>query len=502
MADPADKFYLGAHPFYDADTGAPVDVVNSLECYEVTNDQEWRQANLAGTRASLTSGDVTNQVVVLLMNDFVDNPGVLAPWWAGKGEYLIIGIPDANGKPPSIAHPSFNWQASSGNLALFNVERARVDAGTSYFHGTKQTVTLGGLTWASNRLLFTAYEQGGNNAANPNRPDMPINDEFYLRGILVYGGPDGGRNSHNTYLDRQWKQYLTNFISYGNEAGGNHALKQDGRFIYLGDSVLSNVGVHGALVAEGDYGGQAPGSFVACQEGIIERTVFVNMYGASPFGGSVSRGVGAAQHQVRVAIHGCDDPQGFRSNTYATPAYLGEVQTPYGAYTSAPTAFWTGDWATFPDLAVYYMGNTFVGGNPENRNVPDATWRGPAIVAQPSFPTDYAHGVTSTPFFTLDAPPSSWRERSRIHVLNSCLVDADPAENHVPGRMNCDDPLAPAWVASLASCVADPGGPAENSNKIVFHGSNQCGIEDAVPAAVQSGADALRAIFDPPWTHW
>jgi hypothetical protein len=414
---------------------------------------------------------------------------------------LILGIPDARGKPPKIDHQAFatiiNWQIDNGNLAMVNLINPGELAFGSAHMPHRQTLTLAGITHrGTGRLILTRYE-GGN---TPNNPTLPIDDEIYFKNVLVAKSV----NSHNVYLDRNGIQYIEGLISYGNMSDGNHPLKLDGRMVFLYGSWLSSAGVHGNLPA--DNSGQAPLSAVACQVGVIRGNKFLDAVG-------IYGGVGAAQAQIREAIAACDYPQGFLSNTYPTVPYAGPITYRGTSYAASP--FWnSGWWAAVqaagttppalysnPDMLVtYYMDNTFevLMNGPYNVN----NYYG--LVAQPTFPTGYpSYAESYTPRFTNDAPPPGWFERARLVVANDCFVGGNPAkvQNHWPPRLACNDPVVPGWTASWPKCADGQGFPDE-TDKFVMIGQNKCGVVDPVPQEIRNAVALLETIPNPPWRSW
>lgn len=475
-------FYTGAHAF----------AAGERLCQDVTTPEEFKLTQ---------SFNGTQQMVAIIHNDLTITAGSEIPWLAAKGEMLVIGIPDTNGRSPRFIHAShdtiFNWQVTSGNLALVNV----IDPGMVQFgsaQNTQQsTLTMVGVTHQSvSRLVLTRFE-GGN---SPNDPTLPIDDEVYLKNVLTRDGP----NSHNVYLDRNGLQYVEGLVSYGNRADANHALKMDGRLGFMYGSYLSSAGVHGNL--PDDNSGQAPFSGVACQQGVYKDNKFLNAINV--FGGAA-----AAQAQIRTAIAGCDYPQGYLSNTYPTRAYTGPLS--YRGVNYASTPFWDESWwqsvqaagttppqvYSNPDMLVmYWMGNTFETLN----NGSSTTTNYHGIHSDPTFPAGYpSMSQTTTPRFTDDKPPNNWFERTRHVLVNSCFVSGNPnkALNHWPGRMNCADSDTPAWLSSYHACATGGVHPDE-TDKFIRVGANECGIEDTVPPEVGAAIAALEAIPNPPWRHW
>jgi hypothetical protein len=423
--------------------------------------------------------------------------------WAGKGELLVIGIPDANGKQPRITATGvtpFNWQSTSGNLALVNlIDPGEIAFGSGH-NPQKQTLTLIGITQTHGpaRLILTHYEGGGGVSAPD--PTLPIDDEVYFKNVLVKAGP----NSHNVYLDRNGLHYIEGLISYGNACDGCHPLKLDGRTVFLYGSWLGSAGVHANL--PGDNSGQTPLSSVACQVGVIRGNKFLDAVGATG-------GIAAAAAQIRVAIAGCDWPLGFQSNSYPTSPYTGPVTYRGTYYPSTP--FWNRSWwesvrargvtppalYSNPDMLVtYYLDNTFevlINGdqNPSNYY---------GLVTQPTFPTSYPSSADSnTPRMTNAAPPTSWFERARLVVANNCFRGGNSAKvlNHWPPRMSCSDREAPPWVRTWPACTDGQGFPDE-TNKFVMIGHNQCDVTDPVPSELNLSIANLEKIPNPPWRTW
>ena len=440
-------------------------------------------------------------MIAIFHNDLTITDGATVPYLASKGELLVIGIPNEKGKPPTITHDTigsiFSWRANSGNIAILNlINPGEISAGSAY-NDHRTTITLSGITHrGTGRLILTNYE-GGN---NPNNPTLPIDDEVYFKNVLVAKSV----NSHNVYLDRNGLQYIEGLISYGNVNDGNHALKLDGRMVFLYGSWLSSAGVHGNLPT--DNSGQAPLSSVVCQVGVVKGNKFLNAIGT--YGG-----LGAAQAQIRVAISGCDDPQGFLSNTYPTAPYFGAIT--YQGMNYPKTPFWDPAWwsgvrakGTVPPalyknrdmLVTYYLENTFevlMNGTKDPNNYY-------GLVAQPTFPTTYPSNAQSdTPRLTGAAPPAGWLERTRLVVANNCFRGGNPGKvlNHWPPRMKCNDPEAPTWVRSWPACADGQGFPDE-TDKFVMIGQNKCGLTDPVPQEIPAGIALLETIPNPPWRSW
>lgn len=480
-------FYLGLYPFDDDGS------ITTRECYDVTDGPGFRAAALAlGAR---------EQEVMIVHND-INLTSADYAYWASKGELLVIGVPDPSGKPPRVSGvvTPFNWQITSGNLALINLmDPGEIGFGSAHLP-TKQTLTLAGVTQTHgpHRLILTRYEGGG--GAQANDPTLSIDDEVYFRNVLVRAGP----NSHNVYLDRNGLQYIEGLISYGNLCDGCHPLKLDGRKAFLYGSWLSSAGVHDVLAD--DNSGQSPLSSVACQQGVFRGNYFLDAI--DRFGG-----VAAATAQIRTAIVGCDYPQGYMSNTYPATPYTGPIT--YRGTSYAATPYWDPTWwagvqargtnppelYANPDmLVVYQLDNTYEVLNSGTTNT--ESYHG--AVSDPSFPVTYAFAGSTKHIWTSDAPPAEWFERARTVILNGCFKSGSPNKvaNHWPGSLPyCADATAPSWLASYGACAAGADYP-DQTDKFVMLGANECGTTDQVPPEVQAAVDALEAIPDPPWRHW
>jgi hypothetical protein len=477
-------FYLGKYPWSDGKS------ITGRKCQDVRTSADFKKIELFGPR---------EQMVAIVHNDITIPPADFI-WLAAKGELLVLGIPAANGRPPKLTatFAKFNWQTNSGNLALVNLENpGEVDFGSANLPH-RQTLTLAGITQSEGpgRLLLTRYE-GGN---APNDPKLPIDDEVYLKNVLVKAGP----NSHNVYLDRNGIQYIEGLISYGNKGDGNHPLKLDGRLVFLYGSYLGSAGVHGVL--PDDNSGQAPLSAVACQRGVIRGNKFTNAVGR--WGG-----LGAAQHQVREAIVGCDDPQGWLSNTYPAVPYNGPVT--YNGKDWAASPYWSPAWwagikargINLPQLysnadmlVTYHLNNTYA----IVPSPPAVATDHFGIVAQPTWPASYPSSAdTGTPKFTTVAPPPDWLERSRFVVANGCFEGghAGKVSTRWGGTMTCTAPDRPTWLNRYRDCAVGKAHP-DNANQFVLIGQNTCGKVDPIPAEVSTAVSALESIPAPPWRRW
>jgi cysteine-rich repeat protein len=479
-------FYLGKYPWKDGGT------ITGRRCVDVTTPAGFKSTQNFGPR---------EQMVAIIHNDVNITDPATVPFFASKGEMLVIGIPNAKGKPPTITHDTigsiFSWRPTSGNIAILNlINPGEIGAGSAQ-NNHRTTITLSGITHrGTGRLILTNFE-GGN---NPNDPTLPIDDEVYFKNVLVAKSV----NSHNVYLDRNGLHYIEGLISYGSVNDGNHALKLDGRMVFLYGSWLSSAGVHGNLPT--DNSGQSPLSSVACQVGVIRGNKFLDAVGASG-------GTAAATAQIRVAINGCDEPQGFLSNTYPTVPYFGAVT--YKGMSYSKTPFWDPLWwsgiganGTVPPalyknrdmLVTYYLDNTFevlINGTKDPKNYF-------GLGAQPTFPTTYPSTAQSdTPRLTNQAPPAGWLERARLVVANNCFRGGNPGKvlNHWPPRMACNDREAPAWVKSWPECTDGQGFPDE-TDKFVMVGKNECGVSDQLPNEVRLSIEALEKFPNLPWRSW
>jgi hypothetical protein len=479
-------FYLGRYPWSDGGS------ISTRECRDVTDGP--------GFRAAAFAHDAREQMVMVIHNDLSLTSADFANW-ANKGELLVIGLLQANGAPPRINATGvtpFNWHSTSGNFALVNlIKPGEIGVGSAH-HPHKQTITLVGITQPEGpgRLMLTRFE-GGN---APNDPMLPIDDEVYFKNVLVRAGP----NSHNVYLDRNGLQYVEGLISYGNPGDGYHPLKLDGKLVFLYGSWLSSAGVLGVL--PNDNSGQSPLSAVACQSGVIQGNHLLDAIDEQ--GGSA-----AGTAQIRVAISGCDDPQGFLSNTVPTRPYLGPLNYKGSVYTKTP--FWDPQWwaqvraaGTVPPalyknpymLVTYYLDNTFEvlinsDKSPDNYH---------GLLAQPTFPTSYPnYSQSDSPRLTNAAPPAAWLERARLVVANNCFRGGNSRKvtNHWPPLMACDAEGAPAWTASWSQCADGKGFPDE-TDKFVMLGQNKCGAADTVPKEVLDAIKALESVPNPPWRSW
>jgi hypothetical protein len=470
-------FYLGKYPWSDG--GA----ITGRRCIDVRTPADFHDIQNFGPR---------EQMVAIVHNDLVLAPADFI-WLASKGELLALGIPQETGRPPKLtaAFTKFNWQTSSGNLALVNLENpGGIDFGSADLPH-RQTLTLAGITQSEGpgRLILTRYEGG----SAPNNPLTPIDDEVYFKNVLVKAGP----NSHNVYLDRNGIQYIEGLVSYGNRGDGNHPLKLTGRLVFLYGSYLSSAGVHGVL--PDDNSGQAPLSAVACQRSVIRGNKFLNAVGRSG-------GLGAAQAQIREAIVACDDPQGWLSNTYPATVYTGPVD--YLGQRLSATPYWDPAWwarikargtsppALYanPDMLVgYYLDNTYE----VLATAPGVATNHYGIVAQPTFP------ATHPSPFTAVAPPAGWLERSRLVVANGCFVSGNPGKvsRRWSGAMTCAAPDRPAWLSTYGACAKGASHP-DDTGQFVMVGANACGRVDPLPAEVVEAVRTLEAIPDPPWRHW
>jgi hypothetical protein len=477
-------FYLGKYPWRDGKT------ITGRKCQDVRTAADFHKIELFGPREQMVA--IIHNDVTLSSADFI--------WLASKGELLVLGIPQANGRPPKLtaSFAKFNWQTTSGNMALVNLENPGEIAFGSANLPHRQTLTLAGITQSEGpgRLILTRYE-GGN---APNDPTLPIDDEVYFRNVLVKAGP----NSHNVYLDRNGIQYIEGLISYGNKGDGNHPLKLDGRLVYLYGSFLGSAGVHGVL--PDDNSGQAPLSAVACQRGVLKGNKFTNSVGRNG-------GLGAAQHQIREAIVGCDDPQGWLSNTYPTVPYTGPLNYNGVSYLSSP--YWDPTWwasvkqkgisppqlYTNADMLVtYHLENTYA----IVATAPAVGTNHFGIVGQPTWPATYPSlAQSSTPKFTSVPPPADWMERSRFVVANGCFIGGNTGKvsTRWGGTMTCTAPDRPSWLNGYKDCGSGKTHP-DNTNQFVMIGANVCGQVDAVPAEVTSAVSALEAIPSPPWRKW
>lgn len=480
----ATKFWLGDYPFSDGGS------ITSFRCVDVYDGDDYRSV-----------GDLAQQhrqTIGIIHNDFNQaDSSSPPPWWANKGEVMILGVPDANGRPPRMigggAGNLLQWQSTSGNLAVINLRGNQgIGVGSSFRHAIKQTITLYGVSRiAGSRLLFTAYEGGGSNLLNPNDPSRPINDEIYIANSAV----SGGCPSHNIYLDRNYLQYAYRLISY--DSGGSgcaaavHPLKLDGRLVFCVECLLSNEGIHREI--RSSRGGMAPLSAVACQEGVIINSTLRNHTG-NEGGGS-----GAAQMQIRHALVGCDVEAGYKSNTAPAPVYDGLIADPYNGIGMRMTRFWDDPtyWIDPPLLTTYYVDN-YVEIKRHSGAVEGAFY---PLHHESSFPASSGTFHQGGPDFTFVPPPLEWRERSRVLAVNNCFDGGNTmiARLNAPRFVNCNDPGAPSWAETWPGC-ANGGHPSDEWPFVLLQ--NDCESKQAIPIDVQSEIDRLMAIPRPPWQVW
>jgi hypothetical protein len=193
--------------------------------------------------------------------------------------------------------------------------------------------------------------------------------------------------------------------------------------------------------------------------------------------------------------------------------YIGPLVYRGTSYPSSP--YWSSSWwagvqiagtappalYSNPDMLVtYYLENTYE--VKMNGTQPASSYFG--IVAQPTFPASYpSTALTSTPKFTLTAPPDAWFERSRLVVLNGCFVGGNPGKvsKRWGGTMTCAAADRPAWLSSYHEC-ATGGTYPDSTSPFVMLGGNACGETDPTPPELAAAVAALEAIPDPPWRHW
>lgn len=494
--DVGSKFYLGEYPWDDGGS------ISSFNCVDVFNGDDFRAASDLATSH--------RQVVILVHNDFDQSQsGSNPPFWANKGEVLILGIPE-DGLPPRV-QSNFAWQATSGNFAVVNLRRRSLSGGSSWQPGIKQTITMYGISnVGTDRIYFHAYE-GGGNPGHPNDPAQPIDDEVYAKHVAI----SGGSFSHNIYNDRALIGYWENLISY--DSGGTqspsavHPMKLDTMYAYLINSILSNEGIHGPITSRSNHGGMAPLSAVACQQGVVSGTKLLN------FTGIHGGGSGAAQAQVRHAIVGCDEEAGWMSNTTpvgGAPVYTGLIQYPYGEKTTKLTEYWDpAYWVDPPKLKMYYLDNLLKVERVDAGTSPEDSFY--AVISEMTFPaTSNRISGRGGPDFTSVAPPDEWVERHRMVFYNNCFDGGNSQlmRKNAPRFLNCSDPQRPSWVDDDGVWCTNAGNhptsdwpfepsPAPFDRSEIF-AANQCGLPTVVPQEVQDEVAALMTIPNPPWVHW
>lgn len=482
----ADWAYLGPYPFDDGGS------ITTRKCVDVVDGSTWKLTQNFGPR---------ERMVAIIHNDVDLTAPTDIPYMANKGELFVVGIPNAQGRPPRFKRDGayrgtvLSWQSTSGNVAVVNV----VDVGGemsagSGFRPIKQTITLVGVSnQTDSRMLIVSFEGGGGSSIS-NDPTLAIDDEVYLKNVLEARA----KASHNIYLDRVGLTYIEGLVSYGNRGDGNHALKTEGRRNYIYGSYLSAVGVNGNLAD--DFSGQTPLSGVACSDWVVKDNKLVVAQNDKAGGNS------AISSQVRVAIVGCDYPQGWYSNTYPTTPYMGPVD--YRGEHFAGTPYWDASWWNGID-----GGDTY--GSPDLlrqfflRNHLVAVANGtsnPAVIAgvlvQPTFPVTYPSSSMPKYQFTQAEPPREWKERNRALLANNCFEGGGELTRLAwNGGYGCSTAGNPSWVATWPGCVAGEAMPV-NPDPFVIVGENTCGQVDELPPEAAAALAMLESIPDPPWRHW
>jgi hypothetical protein len=67
--------------------------------------------------------------------------------------------------------------------------------------------------------------------------------------------------------------------------------------------------------------------------------------------------------------------------------------------------------------------------------------------------------------------------------------------------MTCDAADAPAWIPGYHAC-ASGGEHADETDKFIMIGQNQCGVTDSIPSAMALSIANLEKIPNPPWRTW